>query len=206
MNKSILVVLVSPAFVAQMLEIQPYRSIGQALLQAAQHLMEKKKSFYFQHTYSSEIPDKITLIVSRSSATKRLLRKPQVSLIDYLLIEILHHYVEESLSKTRSLITEAKPNLVDSVWQHILTRFVLNECSPLLLLTTTNSTKSPIPSIIQDFQFWSDEQACLTLQRFIAISVQCADHGPEPTDYAHANEYLISALQKMATTGCLFSN
>jgi hypothetical protein len=54
--------------------------------------------------------------------------------------------------------------------------------------------------------FWSDEQACTTLQRFIDISIQCADHGPEPTDYAHANEYLVSMLQKMATTGSLFEN
>ena len=38
------------------------------------------------------------------------------------------------------------------------------------------------------------------------ITVQCADHGNDSTDYAHANEYLISALQQMATTGSLFAN
>jgi len=198
---------VSPSFVAQMLEIQPYRLIGQSLRHAIQYLIEKKKSFYFHHTYSSEIPTKISLSLRPSSTAKRLLLKRQISLIDYLLIEILHHYVYESLSEKRSSITDSKPNLVESVWQHILTRFVLNECSPLVLLTTTtNSNNSSILSIIQDFQFWSDEQACLTLQRFIDISVQCADHGPEPTDYAHANEYLVSALQTMATTGSLFSS
>ncbi len=203
----LLFVSVSPTYVAQMLEIQPYRLIGQSLRHAVQYIIEQNKSFYFHHTYSSENPMKITLSLQKSSTTKRLSLKPQISLIDYLLIEILHHYVHALLSETRSLITSSKPDLVDSVWQHILTRFVLNQCSPLLLLTTTkNSIDSSILSIIQDFQYWSDEQACLTLQRFIDISAQCADHGPEPTDFAHANEYLISVLQKMATTGSLFSN
>ncbi|CAF1566392.1 unnamed protein product, partial [Adineta steineri] len=96
--------------------------------------------------------------------------------------------------------TTAKPALVTSVWQHILTRFVLNECSPLLLLKATNSSK------IKDLSCWSDEQACMTLQRFIDISTQCADHGPKSIDYGHAHEYFVSILQKMATTGSLFSN
>jgi hypothetical protein len=197
---------VSPSFVAQMLEIQPYRLIGQSLRHAVQYLIEKKKSFYFHHTYSSEKSNLITVSLRPSSTAKSLSLERQISLIDYLLIEILHHYVNKSLSKTRSSITSLKPNLVDSVWQHILTRFVLNKCSPLVIVTTKNSNNSSILSIIQDFQYWSDEQACLTLQRFIDISVQCADHGPEPTDYAHANEYLVSALQTMATTGSLFSS
>ncbi len=188
-----------------MLEIQPYCLIGQSLRQAVQYITETKNSFYFHHTHSSENPMKIS---SAPTITKRLFRKCEISLIDYLLIEILHHYVYGSLTKTRSPITSSKPNLVDSVWQHILTRFILNECSPLILLTTTttNSINSSLLSIIQAFQYWSDEQACLTLQRFIEISRQCAEHSSEPTDYAHANEYLVSILQKMATTGSLFSS
>ncbi len=188
-----------------MLEIQPYRLIGQSLRQAVQYIIEDKKLFYFQHSYSSETPAKISLSLRpASSKTKRLQKTCQISLIDYLLLEILQHYVSDSLSKARSAITDSKPNLFDSVWQHILTRFVLNECSPLILVNnSTNTTENSIGSHIPD---WSDEQACLTLQRLIDISTQCANHGPEPTDYAHANEYLISALQKMATTGSLFSN
>jgi len=186
-----------------MLEIQPYRLIGQSLRNAVQYLIDTKQSSYFHHTCSSETPIKITLSLRPTSTAKSLLLKRQLPLIDYLLIEVFHYYVRDSLSKTRPLITSSKPTLVDSVWQHILTRFVLNECSPLLLSTTTNSTTS---SLIKDFMFWSDEQACTTLQRFIDISIQCADHGPEPTDYAHANEYLVSMLQKMATTGSLFGN
>jgi len=188
-----------------MLEIQPYRLIGQCLLQAVQYLIDTKKSFYFHHTYSSETPPIITLSLRPTSTAKRLILKRQISLMDYLLIEILHHYVYDSLSKTHSSITASKPTLVDSVWQHILTRFVLNECSSLVLSTAT-STNSSILSVIKDFHFWSDEQACTTLQRFIDISAQCTNHGPEPTDYAHANEYLVSVLQKMATTNSLFSN
>jgi hypothetical protein len=190
-----------------MLEIQPYRLIGQSLRHAVQYIIETNKSFYFHHTYSTKNPMKISVSLQPSSTAKRLSLKSEISLIDFLLIEILHHYVHELLSETCSPITSSKPNLVDSVWQHILTRFIRNQCSPLLLLTTTiHSIDSSILSTIQDSQFWSDEQACLTLQRFIDISAQCANHGPEPTNYAHANEYLISVLQKMATTGSLFSN
>lgn len=201
-----------------MLEIQPYRLIGQSLRQGVQYLFETKKSFYFQHIYSSQTSTKITLSLQPPTTAKRLQKKCQISLIDYLLIEIFHHFVQPSLSKVRSPITESKPNLLETAWQHILTRFVLNECSPLLLLTSTTTTNSSLISTIQDLQFWSDEQACLTLQRFIDISAQCADHrsestdsaraddGLNPTDFAHVNEYFVSILQKMATTGCLFSN
>ncbi len=199
-------VLVSPAYVTQMLEIQPYRLIGQSLRQAIQYLFETKKSFYFHHICSSETPTKITLSVQHASTTKRLQKKCQISLIDYLLIEVFHHYFQPCLSKVRSPITESKPNLVESVWQHILTRFVLNTCSPLLIQPATTTKNSSLITTIQDLQYWSDEQACLTLQRFIEISAQCTDCGQEPTDFAHANEYLVSILQKMATTGCLFSN
>ncbi|CAF3409422.1 unnamed protein product [Rotaria sp. Silwood1] len=200
--------LLSPAIVAQMLEIQPYRLIGQSLQHAVQYLIAKNKTVYFHHTYSSETPTTITLSLRPTLTAKRLLLKRQISLIDYLIIEILHHYVYNSLSKTRSPITSSKPAFVDSVWQHILTYFILNECSPLVLLTTTKTTNpinSSVLPLTKGSNFWSNEQAYTTLQRFIKISAQCANHGPEPTDYAHANEYLISALQKMAITGVLFS-
>ncbi|CAF0890963.1 unnamed protein product [Rotaria sp. Silwood1] len=200
--------LLSPAIVAQMLEIQPYRLIGQSLQHAVQYLIAKNKTVYFHHTYSSETPTTITLSLRPTLTAKRLLLQRQISLIDYLIIEILHHYVYNSLSKTRSPITSSKPVFVDSVWQHILTYFILNECSPLVLLTTTKTTNpinSSVLPLTKGSNFWSDEQAYTTLQRFIKISTQCANHGPEPTDYAHANEYLISALQKMAITGVLFS-
>ncbi|CAF2405792.1 unnamed protein product [Rotaria sp. Silwood2] len=190
-----------------MLEIQPYRLIGQSLQHAVQYLIDTNKSLYFHHIYSSETPNTITLSLRPTLTAKRLLLKRQISLIDYLIIEILHHYFYDSLSKTRSSIISSKPALIDSVWQHILTYFILNECSPLVLLTTTRTTttSSSILSLIKDFNFWSDEQAYTTLQRFIKISTQCANHGPESRDYAHANEYLISVLQKMAITGVLFS-
>ena len=189
-----------------MLEIQPYRLIGQSLRQAVQILFETRKSSYFHHIYSIETPMKVTLVLQPPTTAKRLQKKREISLIDYLLIEIFHHFVQPSLSKVRSPIIESKPNLFDTVWSHILTRFVLNECSPLLLLTSTTPTNPSLMSTTKDLQFWSDEQACLTLQRFLDISAKCADHEPEPTDFAHANEYLVSMLQKMATTGSLFSN
>ncbi|CAF1018924.1 unnamed protein product [Adineta steineri] len=192
--------LLSPMYVAQMLEIQPFRLIGQSLRNAVQHLIDTKESFYFQHTYSPETPTTVTLTLRPISSVKRLFRKLELPLIDYLLIEVFHHYVSDSLSEARSPVTATKPALVTSVWQHILTRFVLNECSPLLLLKATNSSK------VKDLSCWSDEQACMTLQRFIDISTQCADHGPKSIDYAHAHEYFVSILQKMATTGSLFSN
>jgi hypothetical protein len=210
---------VSPTFVAQMLEIQPHRLIGQSLLQAVQYFLNEyllqpntKRRFYFQHTYSSETPTIITLSLrpAQTAAAKRLVLTHQIPLIDYLLIEIFQHYVNNSLSRVRSPITE-DPSLVDSVWQHILTRFILNKCSPLIISpSTTSSLNSSLLSTIKDCQFWSDEQACTTLQRFIDISIQCSDHDPKrtdyghPTDYAHANEYLVSILQKMATTNTLF--
>lgn len=186
-----------------MLEIQPYQLIGQSLQDAVQYLIDTKKSSYFRHIYSLETPNTITLSVQPKSGAKRLVSKHQIPLIDYLIIEVLEHYVHESLSETRSSITASKPALVNSVWQHILTYFVLNKCSPLVLAPATDSTSSTVFSSINNFNFWSDEQAYNTLQRIIKISVQCADH--EPNDYANANEYLISVLQKMATTGCLFS-
>lgn len=189
-----------------MLEIQPYRLIGQSLRVAANYIMNERKALYFQHVWTKENPLQITLSLRKSSTTKRLFKKCQVSLIDYLLIEILHHYICDSLTKIRSPITDSKPLLLDSIWQHILTRFVLNECSPLALETTTLTSNSSILSLPNDLQYWSDEQACFTLQRFIDISLKCAEHGPDRTDYAHANEYLVSALQNMATTNILFSH
>ena len=60
-------------------------------------------------------------------------------------------------------------------------------------------------SINKDCQIWSDEQACKTFQRLIEISTECAEHGPDSIGYAHANEYLVLALQQMATTGTLYS-
>jgi hypothetical protein len=193
--------LVSPTLVAQMLEIQPYRLIGQSLRRALQHLFDCSKPFYFHHTYSSDKNKSITLSLGPTSTAKRLLLKREIFLLDYFVLEILHHYVYESLSQTPSSITTSKPLLLKSVWQHILTRFILGECSPLVLITTHSNTNSTI----KDCPFWSDEQACKTLQRLLEISVQCADHGPDSTDYAHANEYLVLALQQMATTGSLYS-
>ncbi|UJR21373.1 hypothetical protein I4U23_024465 [Adineta vaga] len=197
--------LLSPTLVAQMLEIQPHRSIGQCLRFAVEHLIKSKTSYYFQHTYSTETPMTVTISLRPTLSAKRLVIKHQIPLIDYVLIEILQRYVENSLSKTASPITSSNPALVEPAWQHILTRFVLNKCSPLILSSATNLTS------IKDLTFWSDEQACTTLQRFIDISVQCANHESnltdkiKPRDYAHANEYLVLALQKMATTGCLFT-
>ena len=188
-----------------MLEIQPYRVIGQAVKQAVLHFIETKKSFYFHHIYSPKTPTKITISLCPTSTVKRLVLKREILIIDYLLIEIFHHYVHDSLSETRSSISEPNPVLVDSVWQHILTYFILNECSPLVFLKATDRTNSSGLLKIEDLNFWSDEQTCTTLQRFIDISVHCAGHGPERRDYAHANEYLISMLQKMATTGSLFA-
>ena len=218
----------SPAYVAQMLEIQPYRLIGQSLRQAVQYFLDEylikaKGKFYFQHKYSSETPTMITLSLrpAQQVKAKRIVHIQQIPLIDYLLIEIFQHYVNNSLSRVRSPVTE-NPSLVDSVWQHILTRFVLKKCSPFVIspsttdslnssvVSTTDSLNSSLVSTIKDCGFWSDEQACTTLQRFIDISIQCSDHGRKrtdyghPTDYAHANEYLVSALQKMATTNTLF--
>ena len=191
-----------------MLEIQPYRLIGQALRGAVRYIIEKK-IFYFHHSYSMETPTKITITLRpASSKGKRLMKNLQISLIDYLLIEVFHHYFSRYLCPISSLMTDSEPNLIESVWQHILTRFVLNECSPLLLLTTT--TTPPINpsflSTIDDPQFWCDEQACLTLHALIDISTMCTDHGREPMEFTVANEYLVSILQKMATTNCLFSN
>jgi hypothetical protein len=183
-----------------MLEIQPYRLIGQALRRGLQYLFDQSKPFYFHHSYSMEKPNLITVSLGPTSTAKRLLLKRQISLLDYFMLEILHHYINESLTKTRSVVTAAKPLLIESIWQHILTRFILGECSPLVLITTNSNTDS----LIKDCHDWSDEQACKTLQRLIEITTQCADHGPEPTDYAHANEYLISALQQMATIGTLY--
>ncbi|UJR28069.1 hypothetical protein I4U23_009325 [Adineta vaga] len=194
--------LLSPVLVAQMLEIQPYRLIGQSLYRALQYLVDKSKGFYFLHTYSLDKPNSITVSLGPTSTAKRLLLKRQISLMDYFILEILHHYVYESLSKVRSPITVPKPLLVESAWQHIYTRFILGECSPLVLITTNSKTNSTIP----DCQKWSDEQACKTLQRLLEISVQCADHGVDTIDYAHANEYFVSALQQMATNGSLYMN
>jgi hypothetical protein len=187
-----------------MLEIQPYRLIGQSLRQGVQYLIDTEQTCYFLHTCSSETPSLITVSLRPTTTAKRLLLKHQIPLIDYLLIEVLHHYVFHSLSKVRSPITSSEPSLVESVWQHILTHSVLKKCSPLILSTST--TNSPISSIIKDFEFWSDETACKTLQRFIDISIQCTNEGSDSIDYAHANEYLVSVLQKMATTNILFSN
>ena len=200
-------VLVSPALVSQMLAIQPHRLIGQSLRQAARFLIETKKSFYFQHTYPlPDSTDTIKISLTPISGAKRLCINRSISLIDYFLLECLHHYVYPNLSETRSSLTAPQPALVKSVWQHLLTRFALQECSPLILVpTATSSAATPSKLLENEFQFWSDEKACDALQRLIEYSSQCAAHGPEPTDFAHANEYLISALQKMATTGYLFS-
>jgi hypothetical protein len=194
-------ILVSPALVAQMLEIQPYRLIGQSLRRALQYLFDRPASLYFHHTYSTDKSNLITLSLGPTSTAKRLLLKREIFLLDYFILEILHHYVYESLSQTSSSLTVSKPLIVKSVWQHILTRFILGECSSLVLITTHSNTNSTI----KDCPNWSDEQACKTLQRLLEISVQCADHGPDSTDYAHANEYLVLALQQMATTGTLYS-
>ncbi|CAF0755386.1 unnamed protein product [Adineta steineri] len=194
--------LLSPVLVAQMLEIQPYRLIGQSLRRALQLLFDQSKPFHFHQTHSSDKSNLITVSLGPTTTAKRLLLKRQIFLLDYYVLEVLHHYVYESLTKTRSIVTAAKPLLVESVWHHILTRFILGECSPLVL-TSTNSNTTPV---IQDCQYWSDEQACKTLQRLLEISVQCCEHGIDTIDYAHANEYLVSALQQMATTGSLYSN
>lgn len=200
-NYNLSLFLVSPQLVAQMLEIQPYYLIGQSLRRALQHLFDQSKSFYFHHSYSHDKPNVITVSLGPTSTAKRLLLKRQISLIDYFILEVLHHFVYDSLSKVASPITASKPLLVESTWQHILTYFILGECSPLVLITTKSTTNV----INNDYQCWSDEQACKTLHRLIDISIQCAEHGPDTTDYAHANEYLVSALQQMATTGSLYS-
>ena len=183
-----------------MLEIQPYRLIGQALRRALQYLFDQSKPFHFHHVYSTDKPNFITVSLGPTSSAKRLLLKRQILLLDYFLLEILHHHVSESLTKARSAVTAAKPLLVESVWQHVLTRFILGECSALVLITTNSNSHS----MMRECAHWSDEQACKTLQRLLDITVQCADHGPDPTDYAHANEYLVSALQQMATIGSLY--
>jgi hypothetical protein len=195
--------LVSPRLVAQMLEIQPYRLIGQSLRRALQYLIDQSKPFYYQHSHSLEKPTVVTVAMGPTSNAKRLLLKRQLSLIDYFVLEILHHYVADSISKAHSAITAAKPALVESIWQHILTRFVLGECSPLVLITAQTNTHA---SMMNQDQQWCDEQACRTLQRLLEISSQCADHGVDSTDFAHANEYLVLALQQMATTGSLLAN
>ena len=194
--------LVSPALVAQMLEIQPYRLIGQSLRRGLQCLFDQSKPFYFHHLYSSDKPHTIIVSLGPTPTAKRLLLKREILLLDYFLLEILHHYVYDSLSKSSSSVTALKPSLVESIWQHIFTRFILGECSPLVLIT---SNVSSVDSTIKQTSHWSDEQACKTLQRLLDITIQCADHGPDSTDYAHANEYLVGALQQMATTGSLFS-
>ena len=185
-----------------MLEIQPYRLIGQSLRRALQYFFDQSKPFYFHHYYTNEKPNFITVSLGPTSTAKRLVLKREVLLLDYFLLEILHHYVYESLSKIRSPVIAAKPLLMETVWQHIFTRFILGECSPLVLLTTNSNTNS----ILNDCSNWSDEQACRTLQRLLDITIQCAEHGPDSSDYAHANEYLVLALQQMATTGTLYSN
>ena len=186
-----------------MLEIQPYRLIGQALRRALQCLADQSKPFYFHHLYASDKAQLMTVSLGPTATAKRLLLKRQISLFDFFILEILHHYVHPSLSKTRSLPTVAKPNLLESVWQHVLTRFILGECSPLVLLT--NQANAHASTINDAQQHWSDEQACKTLQRLMEISAHCADHGPDPTDFAHVNEYLVAALQQMATTGTLYA-
>ena len=185
-----------------MLEIQPYRLIGQSLGRALQYLIDQSKPFNYHHSHSLEHPTVVTVALGPTSTAKRLLLKRQLSLIDYLVLEVVHYYVADFVSKTHSLITAPKPALVESVWQHILTRFILGECSPLVLITAQTNTQS---TMMNDGQHWSDEQACRTLQRLLEISVHCADHGPDSTDFAHANEYLVLALQQMATTGSLFA-
>ena len=184
--------------VAQMLEIQPYRLIGQALRHAANHIVHTRKSFYFHHISA---PDTITVSLRPTSTAKRLILKRTIAPVDYLLIEILHHYHQKSIAAARLPITSSKPVLVDGVWQHILTRLVLDECSSLILVSTSNASAS---THLADLNGWSDERACKTLQRLIEISAHCANHGPDMMDYTHANEYLVLALQQMATTGCLF--
>ncbi|CAF4407891.1 unnamed protein product, partial [Adineta steineri] len=143
----------SPVLVAPMLEIQPYRLIGQSLRRALQLLFDQSKPFHFHQTHSSDKSNLITVSLGPTTTAKRLLLKRQIFLLDYYVLEVLHHYVYESLTKTRSIVTAAKPLLVESVWHHILTRFILGECSPLVL-TSTNSNTTPI---IQDCQYWSDE-------------------------------------------------
>lgn len=184
-----------------MLEIQPYHLIGQALQSALKSRLDQPKPFYFHHTYSSEKSNLVIVSLGPTSTAKRLLLKRQISILDYFIVEVLHHFVYEFLSKTPSPITASKPLLVESVWQHILTRFILGECSPLVPIAMNSATNS----VVKDCQYWSDEQACKALQRLLEISAQCAEHGPDRTDYAHANEYLVSVLQQMATTGSLYS-
>ncbi|CAF0876200.1 unnamed protein product [Adineta ricciae] len=197
--------LLSAALVAPMLEIQPHRSIGQSLRCAVMYFIEKKIPCHFDHTYSSQTPTNVTVSIGPKSLSKRLLRKPNLPFIDYLVIEMLQHYVQNSLSAKASDVKSANPTLVDAVWQHILTRFVLDKCSPWIISRATTAI------FIEDLPFWSDEQASTALKRLIDISIQCAydarksEDTIQPRDYAHANEYLVSALQKMAATGCLFS-
>ena len=210
--------LLSSTHVSQMLEIQPYRLIGQSLLQAVEYFLQTKTSFYFHHIYTQDKPDRITVSLRRTSETKRLFLKREIFLLDYLLMEIFQHFVCSSLSQLRSPVTDSKPNLLDSVWQHILTRFILQKPSKLVLLTSTVNENRNLLNI-QDYRFWSDEHAWTTLQRLIEISAECAneysndiiddeyseDMKEKAIDYVHANEYLISILHKMATTSCLFS-
>lgn len=188
-----------------MLEVQPYCLIGQSLKRAMEYLMSKEKPFFFHHTYSPETPNEVTISLRPKSDSKFLSTKRQISLMHYLLLEILYHYVADSLTVTRSDVTSSKPMLVESVWQHIVTRSILNKCSPSVLQTSVNSS-SNLLTLASINNFWSDEQACTKLQNFIDISIQCANHASEPTDYAHANEYLVLSLQKMATTGTLFES
>ena len=198
----ILLILVSPALVAQMLEIQPYRLIGQSLRRAFHYVFDQRKTFYFHHLYTNEKPNCVTVSLGPTCSAKRLLLKRDISVMDYFILEILHHFVFDSLTKDRSPVTATKPLLLESIWQHILTRFILGECSRLVLLTANSNTQTTI----HECSYWSDEQACKSLQRLIDLTIQCAEHGPDTSDYAHANEYLILALQQMATTGSLFTN
>ena len=197
--------IVSPSLVDRMLKIQPHRLIGQSLRHAARHIIEIKRAFCFQHSCSLEKPNEVEISLLANQKVNRLLRKISISLIDYFLIEILQHFVQPNLSATSSSITESKPGLVESVWQHLLTCFVDGKCSKSVLVSNETKAQSPAPLLENDFQFWSDQQACEAVQRLIDVSVRCAEHGPERTDYAHANEYLVLALQQMATTGYLFS-
>ena len=184
-----------------MLEIQPYRLIGQSLQMAARYLLERKKSFYFHHVYSTDVKDTIEISLRPTSTAKCLVRKQQIPLIKYWLIEILHEFFQLRLSDSPSSITDNEPALVNSVWQHIVTRYILDTCSPLILVPSKSSSSTLLN---YDWSNWSDEQAWHGLQTLIELSRKCSDHEPYPMKFAQANEYLVSALQKMATTGLLF--
>lgn len=184
-----------------MLEIQPFRLIGQSLKSSAEKLIENKY-LQFEHVYSVNEADLVELSLRPNAKAKRLIRKKKINLVEYLVIEILNKFLEKFLGDESSDVTAVQPVLLKSTWQHLLTRFVLNECSPLTIVTN-NGLTSNLNQF--DWSFWSDEKAWYALQKIISMAETCANHSADTTTFAQAHEYLILAFQKLATTGSTFS-